>query len=666
VKTGVERRFGGRPVTSDESSPPTVAIACQGGGSHTAFTAGVLDRLLEEEAVAFDVVGLSGTSGGAICAFATWFGLASEGRFDGRGEARRLLAQIWDDLAAEGWFESVVNAFGVGFVRTQGLGVPLPTVSPYDNPAAEWGREELLSTLEAAVDPDELDALVDGSDAELPRLDIGAVDVQRGTFRTFTERDVTHDAVLASAAVPNLFQAAPVTHPDGTTRWYWDGLFSQNPPLKDLFRAAEDRMERPDELWVVQINPQREDDIPEDIDGIADRRNELGGNLSVNQELRFIRQLNQWEATGALEDVYEPVEVKTIDLDESVVAPGRSFDYATKLDRSPRFLDRLWAHGRQQAETFLSAEKNRRLVRRTVGATWTREAATAVGEHAEPTYEANVPTSLSKLHEYVYGQSDAETAELELDEVVEFATALRGAIPDLSVSVEEMLAEPNKVATRWRATGTHSGELFDIEPTGEDVTLSGLRIDHVGDDRFEESWLLFEEWSLLRQLNAVETPTPVATLSRVTPTAVVTQLSAPAENEAIARTVVEDVWNRGRRERLDQVLADDFVLYLDNVEDANGRDAYWKFVQQYRNAFPDLSLTVEDTVSEGDKIVLRETVRGTHEGTVLGVEPSGNRVEVDRMVIHHVDDGRIVETGIVEDTLGLLTQIDAPLPERRF
>ena len=64
------------------------------------------------------------------------------------------------------------------------------------------------------------------------------MDVQRGSFRSFTERDVSHEAVLASAAVPNLFQAAPVTEPDGTTRYYWDGLFSQNPPLGNLFRRA--------------------------------------------------------------------------------------------------------------------------------------------------------------------------------------------------------------------------------------------------------------------------------------------------------------------------------------------------------------------------------------------------------------------------------------------
>ncbi|MFC7047429.1 ester cyclase, partial [Halobacteriaceae archaeon GCM10025711] len=100
--------------------------------------------------------------------------------------------------------------------------------------------------------------------------------------------------------------------------------------------------------------------------------------------------------------------------------------------------------------------------------------------------------------------------------------------------------------------------------------------------------------------------------------------------------------------------------HLDGANDLHGRDAYWSFVQRYRDAFPDLELTVEDTVSEGDKIVLRVTLRGTHEGPVLDVDPTGRRIDVARMVIHHVDDGRIVETGMVEDTVRLLHQLGAP------
>jgi NTE family protein len=123
-------------MSGRESRPPRAAIACQGGGSHTAFTAGVLDRLLAETDVPFDVGGLSGTSGGAICAFTAWYALASESGSEGRPEARRRLWQVWDDIAVDSPPELFANALGVGLVRTQGMGVPMPSVSPYDTPAS--------------------------------------------------------------------------------------------------------------------------------------------------------------------------------------------------------------------------------------------------------------------------------------------------------------------------------------------------------------------------------------------------------------------------------------------------------------------------------------------------------------------------------------------------
>jgi NTE family protein len=656
-------------MSEQEQTRPRVALACQGGGSHTAFTAGVLDRLLAEETVDFDIVGISGTSGGAICAFATWFGLASEGRDEGRETARELLAGIWDDLKAEGLVDAMANAVGVGMARAQGMGVPMPLFSPYDTPASDWGRDVLEATLKDAIGPDELAGVVGRDDPLPPRLDLGAVDVQRGTFRTFTERDVSYDAVLASASVPNLFQAAPVTQPDGTTRFYWDGLFSQNPPLGNLFGRAQDRLERPDELWIVQINPQRDDDIPTDLEGIADRRNELGGNLSVNQELETIRALNEWEAQGALDGVYEPVEVKTINLEESLLSPEGRLDYATKLDRAPRFLDRLWDHGTAQAERFLATERDRRRVGRSVRATWARKPEVDIDEWVVPTFEAHYPTGLAQLRAYLQDEPLEAAGRLDVDAAVEFSARLRDAFPDLEFAVEEVIAQQDAVATRWTATGTHTGTLLDIEPTGEDVTLSGMRIDHLQEGRLAETWLLTEQWSLLRQLEVteteteteteIETETPVSTMSRVTATPVVTQLSAPAENEELARTLVEEVWSEGNRDPLARVLDESCVLYLDDEDDRIGRDAYWAFVSRYREAFPDLTLTIEDVVSEGDKIALRQRWHGTHESSVLGVDGTGTEVDVDRMEIHHIDDGRIVETGIVEDTVGLLQQLGA-------
>jgi NTE family protein len=104
-----------------------VAIACQGGGSHTAFTAGVLKRLLgAEELAGYEVVGLSGTSGGAVCALLAWSAL----REGDPAAAGKLLEEFWADNSATTPLEQLVNAWVVWAARLENL-VVLPAVSPY-------------------------------------------------------------------------------------------------------------------------------------------------------------------------------------------------------------------------------------------------------------------------------------------------------------------------------------------------------------------------------------------------------------------------------------------------------------------------------------------------------------------------------------------------------
>jgi len=118
---------------------------------------------------------------------------------------------------------------------------------------------------------------------------VGTVDVLSGQFKAFhSRRDrISAETVLASAAIPTLFRSVRL---DGGT--YWDGLFSQNPPVKELTD------ERPDEIWVIQINPRENEREPKTIAEIADRRNELAGNLSLYQELDFIEKIDQMLEQG--------------------------------------------------------------------------------------------------------------------------------------------------------------------------------------------------------------------------------------------------------------------------------------------------------------------------------------------------------------------------------
>src|SRR5512144_472413 len=294
-----------------------VAIACQGGGSHTAFTAGVLSRLLRaEELDAYRVVGFSGTSGGAICALLAW----NTVRDGTPARAGEVLKGFWADNAASTPAAALVNIGSVGAATMQSRGL-LPVVSPYAAPVT--GGEQFRALFV-----------------------VGAVDVLTGKFRAFhSRRDrVTADVILASAAIPTLFRAVHIG--EGV---YWDGLFSQNPPVRELLDAE------PDELWVIQINPTERDSEPRGVLDIADRRNELSGNLSLYQELHVIEKINELLAEGLLQPggKYKQVVVRVIELACSRLS--RLLGPASKLNRAPAFIAELIAQGERQAEEFLTA-----------------------------------------------------------------------------------------------------------------------------------------------------------------------------------------------------------------------------------------------------------------------------------------------------------------------
>lgn len=313
-----------------------VAIACQGGGSHTAFTAGVLQHVLENWDEGDELVGLSGTSGGALNAVAAWYGLVTEGR----DLAVELLDAVWEDVAAGKPADRMANAALVWTRRVEASGFPVPQVSPYFRPTSPWREREFRALVQRHVDFDAIRALAD--DPERPELVVGTVNVNAGEFETFTNREVTADAVLASAAVPTLFRAVEI---DG--HYHWDGLFSQNPPVHDLVIAPEER--QPDELWVVQIEPQAREEEPTSLEEITDRRNELSGNISLNQELGFIERVNEWIEGGHLsEDRFSRTEIHRIQMHENL-------DHSSKVDRSPAFVDDLMDRGRARAAEFLES-----------------------------------------------------------------------------------------------------------------------------------------------------------------------------------------------------------------------------------------------------------------------------------------------------------------------
>ncbi|WP_227374311.1 ester cyclase [Haladaptatus halobius] len=138
---------------------------------------------------------------------------------------------------------------------------------------------------------------------------------------------------------------------------------------------------------------------------------------------------------------------------------------------------------------------------------------------------------------------------------------------------------------------------------------------------------------------------------------------APEENKELVRRDIEEVWGDGNVEMIDEIYDENFVLHdPSSPDETQGRDDYKEYVEAYRTAFPDSEYAAEEMVAEGDTVALRYTARGTHEGELAGIEPTGERVTVSGMELYHVADGKIVEMWTNYDALGMFQQLGVVPP----
>lgn len=362
----------------DEPKVPKVAIGCQGGGMHAAFEVGVLRAVLERiEAKTeppFKLMGLSGTSAGALCALMVWYGL--ESRDGSPHKAIRLLEHFWNDFLAQPGPETVLNCLTYGALRVEESEVPwLGLYAPIFglNPRGEIYKEfaHWLPRLGVRKKYFDLDEFLkahcpDFDSIEHPntRLLIGATEVVNG-YETVFDSDATTQEVeswhqrlpltlsgiAASGTLPAFREAQRIGE-----CYYWDGLYSQNPPIRDF---VANYSKAPDEIWVLRINPQQWPGLPETNGEIQDRENELMGNLSLNKDLDFILKVNTWRARFEKENKDIVVEVfgenevivRTIKMRKDT-ADGLSC--ASKFDRSPTCMRKLRDEGYAVAKEWLA------------------------------------------------------------------------------------------------------------------------------------------------------------------------------------------------------------------------------------------------------------------------------------------------------------------------
>ncbi len=136
-----------------------------------------------------------------------------------------------------------------------------------------------------------------------------------------------------------------------------------------------------------------------------------------------------------------------------------------------------------------------------------------------------------------------------------------------------------------------------------------------------------------------------------------TKRTVPSEeNKQIARRFPEEIASEGNFDLIDEICAEDMIDHSPFWE-MRGREAVKEQNRALFEAFGDFSATVEDIAAEGDTVAMRVTVRGTHEGEFMGLEPTGRSFEIGNMVFTRIEDGRIAERWVQPDMLGLLRQL---------
>jgi NTE family protein len=320
-------------------SRKTITLALQGGGSHGAFTWGVLDRLLEDERI--EIEGISGSSAGAMNAAVLAYGFTIGGR-DG---ARRALKNFWTGIASKAPFNSVPDY----------LHTPDNLAAQSDLPAAYKALLPLLRFFSPyQFNPLDINPLRDILSKQIDfgrlreecriKLFIAATQVSTGTLKLFRNKQLTLDVLLASACLPALHHAVEI---DGEA--YWDGGLTANPPLFPLLHKCVAR-----DVLVVLLHPQPHRKIPTTAGEIWHRLTEMSFSSTFFTELEGVRLAQRearrgWFSFGRLEQRLKHLNMHVIESQELM----SQLSMHSKLNAHPAFINGLHDEGRMRAGAWL-------------------------------------------------------------------------------------------------------------------------------------------------------------------------------------------------------------------------------------------------------------------------------------------------------------------------
>jgi NTE family protein len=322
-------------MVEQDATPPRrkIALALQGGGSHGAFTWGVVDRLLDDTTT--DIVGVTGTSAGAMNGAVLVDGLVR----GGASQARAKLRRYWEAVGAMPGFGSFFsNVSGETAAMTPLESFPAyvewmsKNLSPYDLPATVQPLQPLLLEL---IDFDRLRSQED------IQLVVCATNARTARRHVFTNRDISVDALLASACLPSFFRAVEI---DGEP--YWDGGWTGNPALAPLVLKVPEC-----DLIIVRIDPVNRPETPHSMRDIFERTTEIGFNSAFWLELGAAAGLLRFGERGLIDQ--RPVgRIRFHILEASPIM--EKLPMSSKRNTYPPMLEYLFDLGRQTCDAWLA------------------------------------------------------------------------------------------------------------------------------------------------------------------------------------------------------------------------------------------------------------------------------------------------------------------------
>jgi steroid delta-isomerase-like uncharacterized protein len=244
--------------------------------------------------------------------------------------------------------------------------------------------------------------------------------------------------------------------------------------------------------------------------------------------------------------------------------------------------------------------------------------------------------------------------------IKQHVAALRVSVPDFNLSLEDVIAEGDKVVCRWTAGGTQKDDFMGVPPSDKQIKITGIIISRITEGKIIEDWEISDQLGLMQMMGVIP-PMPDAPMSVLkrekpedflwsSPSIVKGDPGNPEKNKAIIYREEEEVWNQRNLETIESLYSPNFINHDTGFPDVRTREDFKQFWMMVGEVTQDYRLTIDDMIAEGDKVAVRWSSHFIEKSSTKPVTNKG-------IVIYRLADGKIVESWFSNDMLGFMRQL---------